>query len=155
MDKIDDDNLRVGIAITRNEFNLVEKLTEAELADALRYDARKLKFPDLLLAVADALDNPEAPIRLKLVRAKRGKPRKDGEAMRNQRIAEYVRARLKEGVKQEAVVAEVQAHFGFSRATAMKALKNGREQLPIADELAEIVRELQLKRDQKISPTNS
>jgi hypothetical protein len=150
-----DDDLRVGIAITRDEFDLVEKLTEAELADALRHQARELEFPQLLLAIADALDNPEAPLRLKLVRAKRGQPGNKGGAIGNLHIAEYVRSRLKDGVKQEAAVAEIRGHLGISRATAMKALAEGRKLLSFVDELSEMAKQLKLKADHRISPPNS
>ena len=68
------DELLNGIAIARDEFDLVEKLDEATIADALRHDARSMDYPHLVLAVANALDDPEAEYQFRLVRNRRGRP---------------------------------------------------------------------------------
>ncbi len=117
------DELRVGIAIARNEFDLVEKLDEKELADALRHDARELEYPHLLLAVADALDNPEAEFRLRLVRSGRGRPKANNSEMHS-RCASFVEWRVRHAdIPLKAAVMDAMEQFDCSRATVFRALK--------------------------------
>ncbi len=147
---IDPDALRIGVAIARNEFDLVP-LTEAVLADALRHLAEDLVYPHLLHALADALDNPSAPTRLKLVQARRGAPHRsslpEGAVLG---LAEAVRHAVATGEKQEAVVAGVCRQWGMSRSSVMKYLKEGRALLPLLDEMRELKRELDLLREPKL-----
>ncbi len=144
--RIDPDDLRVGVAIARNEFDFVP-LTEAVLADALRHLAGELKYPHLLLALADALDNPDAPTRLKLVQGRRGKPGSSVPADAILGLAQWVRSAVAAGEKQEAVIADVCREWGVSRATVMKYLKQGRALLPLVDELRELKKEFDKERD--------
>lgn len=140
-------DLRVGIAITRDEFELVDELNVRELADAIKVDAAELEHPDLLLAIADALENPDAEYRLELVRNKRGHPRKRN-GLRNLEVARFVRNIVSLGEKQEAAIAQVQEAFGISRATAMYALAEGRKLLAFVDELTELAAQTKSKKDE-------
>ncbi|SMQ73796.1 hypothetical protein SAMN06297468_2320 [Altererythrobacter xiamenensis] len=141
-------DLRIGIAIARDEFDLVEKLTESELADALRREAQWVDQPYLLLAVADALDQPDAPMSLQLVRSKRGKP-KESTFLRDLWVADFVKVNVDNGMKQEAVIAEVQQRLGISRATAMKALAEGRKRQQFVDTIKVYRDELLMDRESK------
>ena len=143
---IDPDDLRVGVAIARNEFDLVP-LTEAVLADALRQLAGELKYPHLLLALADALDNPAAPTRLKLVQGRRGTPGSSIPMGAILGLALSVRRAVVAGEKQEAVIADVCRDWGMSRSSVMKYLKKGRSLLPLVDELREFKEALDKERD--------
>lgn len=148
------DDLRIGIEIARDDFDLVEKLTESELAQALRLESEHIDYPHLLLAIADALDNPEAEYQLRLVRNRRGAPSRKGDVLKNIHIAKFVRGRLNQGIKQEAVVAEIREHLGISRATAMKSLAEGRKLLPFTDELHELAQKVIEKRKGDGSPAD-
>jgi len=142
-------DLRVGIAITRDYFDLVESLTERELADALRIEAERLEYPHLLLAVADALDHPDAPISLKLVRSKRGAPKAKSTLELDVWVADHVADCVARGMKQEAAIAEVMQRLSVSRATAMKALARGREMRRFIDSLAPLAAEVRKKSESK------
>jgi hypothetical protein len=143
---MDSDDLRVGVAIARNEFDLVP-LTEAVLADALRHLAKELAYPQLLHALADALDNPSAPTRLKLVQERRGTPGSSIPMGAILGLARVVRQRVEAGEKQEAVIADVCREWGVSRSSVMKYLKKGRSLLPLVDELRELKEALDKERD--------
>jgi hypothetical protein len=143
---MDSDDLRVGVAIARNEFDLVP-LTEAVLADALRHLAKELAYPQLLHALADALDNPSAPTRLKLVQGRRGTPGSSIPMGAILGLAQVVRQRVEAGEKQEAVIADVCREWGVSRSSVMKYLKKGRSLLPLVDELRELKEALDKERD--------
>ena len=139
-------DLRVGVAIARNEFDLVP-LTEAVLADALRHLAKELEYPQLLHALADALDNPSAPTRLKLVQGRRGTPGSSVPVAEILGLAQAVRRAVAAGEKQEAVIADVCLDWGMSRASVMKYLKKGRSLLPMVDELREFKEALDKEQD--------
>jgi hypothetical protein len=143
---MDPDDLRVGVAIARNEFDLVP-LTEAVLADALRHLAKELAYPQLLHALADALDNPSAPTRLKLVQGRRGTPGSSIPMGAILGLSQVVRQRVEAGEKQEAVIADVCREWGVSRSSVMKYLKKGRSLLPLVDELRELKEALDKERD--------
>ena len=55
---VNNENLRAGIAIAHSEFECAPKLTEEQLASALRLESPKMDNPKLLLGIAAALDNP-------------------------------------------------------------------------------------------------
>lgn len=143
---MDPDDLRVGVAMARNEFDLVP-LTEAVLADALSHLAKELAYPQLLHALADALDNPSAPTRLKLVQGRRGTPGSSIPMGAILGLAQVVRQRVEAGEKQEAVIADVCREWGVSRSSVMKYLKKGRSLLPLVDELRELKEALDKERD--------
>lgn len=126
-DKSDAYDLRVGVAIARNDFDLVEKLDEPILAAALRSCADESQYPHLLYAMADALDHPDAEFRLRLVRNRKGRP--------NKRLREYDEAQSAyvaqrmavAGVPLKAAVMDAMEHFNCSRATVLRSMKRQRE----------------------------
>lgn len=129
------DDLRIGIAIARDDFDLVEKLDEATIADALRQEARTLDYPHLVLAVADALDNPDAAYQLRLVRNRRGRPvTRNSEA--DLRRAYFVDWRMRHAqVPFKAAVMDAMEQFNCSRATVFRSIKRHRELSRLAVEL--------------------
>jgi hypothetical protein len=129
------EELRLGIAIARDDFDLTEKIDEATLADALRHDARALDYPHLLRAVADALDSPDAEYRLRLVRTRRGRPvSRNGEA--DLRRAYFVEWRMRQArIPLKAAVMDAMDQFSCSRATVFRSLKRHRELAAMAAEL--------------------
>lgn len=129
------DDLRIGIAIARDDFDLVEKVDEATLADALRHEAQALDYPHLINAVADALDDPDAEYRLQLVRNRRGRPvSRNSEA--DLRRAYYVEWRMRHAhVPFKAAVMDAMEQFDCSRATVFRSLKRLRELSRLAAQL--------------------
>jgi hypothetical protein len=130
-------DIHKGIAKVKNQFMSSARVTEAEIADALRHQAKLLESPDLLLALANALDKPDSFLRLKLIYTTVGTPRIDHTPLEIE-ITEFVEQRKKAGEKQEAAVKEAQNHFGLSRSTIMKRLGKGRDRKEIIDGLREL-----------------
>lgn len=129
------DDLKLGIAVARNDFDLVEKVDEATLADALRQIAPLLEYPHLLDAVANALDNPDAELQLRLVRNRRGRPALRGTGTELHK-AHFVEWRMGHGqVPFKAAVMDAMEQFQCSRATVFRSLKRHRELRRIGEEL--------------------
>jgi hypothetical protein len=125
----------VAVAISRDDFDLVEKLDEATLADALRHDARDLNYPQLVLAIADALDNPDAEYRLRLVRNRRGRPSTQNSDA-DLRRAYFVEWRMKNrDVPFKAAVMDAMVQFECSRATVFRSLKRRKELSKVIEQL--------------------
>lgn len=125
------DDLRVGVAIALDEFDLREHVDEAALALALALRTiinEPSKYDEhFLSALADAFDNPAAEYRLRVVRNRRGRPNKANSDADMSR-AYFVEWRMQEaGLPLKAAVADTMEQFGCSRATVFRSLKRWRE----------------------------
>jgi hypothetical protein len=129
------DDLRVGMGIALNSFELPE-LSEANIAAALRSIAQEQENrheANFLIALADAFDHPDPPVRAKMVWARRGKPEDPRKGDREQIVGRMVEQLLTTGLKQEAAVAEVMQRSSLSRATVLRYLKRYRQLRALAN----------------------
>ena len=116
-----------GEAVDFNEMTLAETLRDIATSQEMGFlDARSSLRA--LRVIADALDCPEAFWALKLGRKKAGTPvninRVYKKGQLDQSIALSAWKRSESTKKMEAIVSEVRAEFGVSRATVFKALKS-------------------------------
>lgn len=117
-------DLAVGIAATFDWFDAPKVVDEALLARAIRQvvtECDDLGYSLLLRSVADALDHPNALRRLRLGRAKSGRPNSGELFDRALMVGPYVTKRLREGVKKESAIQEAMDDFGLSRSAVMRS----------------------------------
>lgn len=96
----------------------------------------------LIFLLAEALDpKGTSDFQLKLVRRKAGKPiNRHERAIRGRRAAGMVERLTRDGMKQEAAIAEVKAQTGLSRAEIFAWMKNRRRSLDHAADLKAVPR---------------
>ena len=106
----------------------------------------------VLHAVANALLGVDDNFKLKLSHKKRGKfmpPNvREAELARSISILKSVQNLKEDGWKTEAAIAQMQGHFGISRATVFADINAAEEFLQIAEEIAETVKSKNPKSNQ-------
>ena len=116
-------SLDAGVAAALGLFDPPERIDENLLARVLRQmtgEVDSLGASLFLRALADALDNPQAELRLKL--GKRGRGRPSDKAAVEKALATGARVTLlvNEGWKKEAAVQQVMSGTGLSRSAVLR-----------------------------------
>ena len=86
----------------------------------------EVDIPGYLIMLADALDKPYAEYRLRIVRNRRGRPKRDSDQSMD--MVFFIEWRVKEaGVPYKAAVMDAMEYFNCSRATVFRSLKRWRK----------------------------
>lgn len=132
-------DLSSGVAAALDLFDPPDQIDEALLARVLRQIADEgdsLGHSLFLRSVADALDHPNADRRLRLGKAKRGRPADRSAALdRAMLIGPIVARRVARGWKKEAAVQEVMSGLHLSRSAVLRSCAEYDRLRPIFNEV--------------------
>lgn len=116
--------LGIGVAAALGLFDPPKELDEKLLARVIRElanDINDLRYRMFLKALAAALDDPEAEMRLTLKMSRRGRVRTGGMVPRAFVIGPYVEKMVKSGWKKEAAVQQAMTAMKVSRSTVLRS----------------------------------
>lgn len=128
--------LNTGIAAALGLFEPPDLVDEVLLASVLREVSSTCDVMGsqlFLRAMADALDNPSAALRLTLGKGRRGRPADTKKIERALEVGAQVTNLVREGWKKEAAVQEAMSALGLSRSAVLRSCAEYESLVPLLD----------------------